>query len=226
MLHQATRRLNAVMAGASRVNSGYHSSIKNKFKFSKASLYLFQNAAFSTNQTKMTFEHNFIGHLAASSVLCRQGGTVVHAVVAVNSRVTPESDNLPLTVDYRDRAYAHGNLPKTMNKRERHGADEEILVARIIDRAVRPLFPPGFLDEVQITVTAHAVDGISDPIVLAVNAVSCALMSANIPWNGPLGCVRISSLTAGSFICNPTIEQINTSSLDLLYAGTEQRPLM
>jgi polyribonucleotide nucleotidyltransferase len=178
------------------------------------------------NDTDIIFEHNYIGHLASSSIICRQGGTVVHAVVAVNNYVDPKDDTLPLTVDYRDKAHSHGLIPKGIMKREKHGTEEEILVARIIDRAIRPLFPSGFLSEVQITVTGHAADGIIDPVVLAVNAVSSALMTSNIPWNGPVGCVRVGKVANGAFILNPTIAQQRDSSLDLLYAGTYSRPLM
>ena len=179
-----------------------------------------------TSFCNFTFEKNLIGHLATSSIFCRHLGTAVHAVVVVNNNVDPKDYSLPLTVDYRDKAHSHRLIPKGISKREKHGTEEEILVARIIDRAIRPLFPSGFLSEVQITVTGHAVDGSIDPIVLAVNAVSCALMTSKIPWNGPVGCVRVGKSADGAFILNPTMAQLNDSTLDLLYAGTANRPLM
>ena len=97
-----------------------------------------------------------MGHLAEASAVCSQGGSVVHATVCSSRNSNPTDDFLPLTVDYRSRAYAFGKIPKSSNKRERHGSDEEILVARVIDRAIRPLFPKGYVNEVQLTVTAHA----------------------------------------------------------------------
>lgn len=132
-----------------------------------------------------------MGHLADASAICNQGGSVVHATVCSGRNNDPQNDFLPLTVDYRSRAYAFGRIPVGFNRRERHGGEEEILVARIIDRAIRPLFPKGYVSEVQVTVTAHASDGINDPSIAAVNAASMALMLSKQPWNGPIGCVKI-----------------------------------
>ena len=97
-----------------------------------------------------------MGHLAEASAVCSQGGSMVHATVCSSRNSNPVDDFLPLTVDYRSRAYAFGKIPKAMNKRERHGSDEEILVSRVVDRAIRPLFPKGYVNEVQLTITAHA----------------------------------------------------------------------
>lgn len=102
------------------------------------------------------YDGGAMGHLAEASAVCSQGGSVVHATVCSARNSKPEDDFLPLTVDYRSRSYAFGRIPKSPNRRERHGSDEEILVARIIDRAIRPLFPKGYVNEVQVTVTAHA----------------------------------------------------------------------
>eukprot|EP01031_Cornospumella_fuschlensis_P046162 gene46162-56513_t len=149
-----------------------------------------------------------MGHLSESSVLGKSGNTVVH--VALNSKVPddePKEDFLPLTVDYRSRAYAFGLLPPQPKRRERHGDDEEILVARVIDRAIRPLFPKGYTEEVQLTVTAHAADSVHDPTVLAVNAASAALYNSNQPWNGPIGCVRVGYID-GALAVNPPLEDM------------------
>ena len=176
-----------------------------------------------------------LGHLSEGSALCRLGGTVVHAAVnsADNSPVGGDAaamvegdGSLPLTVDYRARYYAFGRIPGSLNRRERHGGDDEVLVARVIDRAVRPLFPKaGYLNEVQLTVTLHAADGEQDPVVAAVNAASVALMLSRQPWDGPLGCVRV-GLVAGELVVNPTVAQLEQSTLDLLYAGKPGRTLM
>jgi polyribonucleotide nucleotidyltransferase len=169
-----------------------------------------------------------LGHLAEGSVLAKQGDTVVHATIcSKRTDLTNVEDTsmLPLTVDYRSRRYAFGSIPEALNRRERHGTDDEILVARIIDRAIRPLFPKGYLDEVQLTVTSHASDGINDPTIVAVNAASAALMQSKQPWKGPIGCVRI-GLIKDKLIVNPTVAEMETSELDLVYAGTSYRPLM
>ncbi|RYH20070.1 hypothetical protein EON65_24705 [archaeon] len=167
-----------------------------------------------------------MGHLSESSVLGKAGNTMVH--VALNSKTPdaePKEDFLPLTVDYRSRSYAFGILPPLPKRRERHGDDEEILAARVIDRAIRPLFPKGYTDEVQLTVTAHAIDNINDPTILAVNAASAALYNSKQPWNGPIGCVRIGYID-GNLTVNPPLADMKRSTLDLLYAGTSERTLM
>ena len=130
----------------------------------------------------ITFGSGIIGDLADASVLAKQGGTVVHAVVASSRAENPTEDFLALTVDYRDRSYAHGRIPSNPARRERNGTDDEVLVARIIDRTMRPLFPRGYCDEVQLTVTSHSVDTDYDSIVTAVNAASCALSLSSQPW--------------------------------------------
>jgi polyribonucleotide nucleotidyltransferase len=165
-----------------------------------------------------------MGHLSESSVIASCGGSVVH--VAVNSQAPEEvgEDFLPLTVDYRARMSAFGLLPDGKRRREM-STDEEILVARFIDRAVRPLFPSGYVDEVQVTITNHATDGINDPTVLALNATSMALLKSNQPWFGPIGCVRV-GLVNNKLVVNPSVQSLKGSSLDLLYAGTIDRTLM
>ena len=102
------------------------------------------------------YDGGALGHLAEASALCFHGGSVVHATVCSARNANPEDDFLPLTVDYRSRSYAFGRIPVNPNRRERHGTDDETLVSRVIDRAIRPLFPKGYVNEVQVTVTAHA----------------------------------------------------------------------
>ncbi len=177
------------------------------------------------NNNNITYGVGIIGNLANSSVLCRADNTVVHSVITSKSPEELSDNFLPLTVDYRNRLYGHGLVPETISRKEKHGNDDEILAARIIDRAIRPLFPNGFLDEVQIKVTAHAIDHNKDPVVLGVNATSCALSLSKLPWNGPLGCVRV-GLIDNQFVLNPSVEEMEKSSLDLLYAATSKRPLM
>eukprot|EP01038_Epipyxis_sp_PR26KG_P013020 gene13020-17452_t len=179
------------------------------------------------NNRSLIFSTNgcIMGHLSESSVLTRSGGTVVHATINSSFNADPKDSSLPLTVDYRARHYAFGLIPKVAKRRERHGGDDEILVARIIDRAIRPLFPKGYVNEIQLTVTAHAADGLNDPTVVAVNGASFALMKSRQPWNGPIGCVRI-GLIDGELVVNPTLAEMKSSSMDFLYAGSAERTLM
>lgn len=173
----------------------------------------------------LVFSTGILGHLSESSIICKQGGSVLHAVV--NSARSSEATEafLPLTVDYRSRHYAYGKIPATSGRRERHGGDDEILVARCIDRAVRPLFPKGYVNEVQLLVTAHAADGVHDPTIAAVNAASFALLKSKQPWYGPIGCVRV-GLIDGELKVDPTLAEMERSTLDLVYAGTAGRALM
>lgn len=167
-----------------------------------------------------------IAHLADGSGVCSQGGSVVHAAVTTADNPDATDDFLPLTVDYRSRAYAFGRIPSVHNRRERHGNNEdEVLISRIIDRAVRPLFPKGLVNQVQLIATAHAADKVHDPTIVSVNAASLALMRSSVEWKGPVGCVRVGMLD-GKLILHPTVEQMQTSTLDLVYAGTHSRTLM
>lgn len=166
-----------------------------------------------------------IGGLSLANAVCRHGDTVVHTVVNVKSNFEAKEDFLPLTVDYRYRSYSSGLFPQKTTRRDRHGNEEEILIARVIDRAIRPLFGKGYVNEVQVIATAHALDQQHDPLIASVNATSLALLKSGLPWNGPVGCVRV-GLIDGKLVVNPTIAAMKTSSLDFVYAGTHDRPLM
>ena len=180
---------------------------------------------FTSQASKIKFSSGRLGHLAAGSVLCSDGGTVVHAAVCRGFDGDMKDGSLPLTVEYRSRAYAFGAIPSSSNRRERHGSDDEVLVARFIDRAIRPLFHQGCTHDIHVTVTNHASDGIHDPTVAAVNAASFALLKSKSLWGGPIGCVRV-GLIDGRLKLNPSVSEMETSELDFLYAGTLSRPLM
>lgn len=186
---------------------------------------VWRNASGTLISKDINFYSETIGHLAAGSVLCSHGDTVVHATVCKSHKINPEDNSLPLTVEYRARSYAFGSISKHINRRERHGSDDEVLVARFIDRAVRPLFEKGYSQELQIIVTNHASDGVHDPTVAAVNAASYAILKSSIPWQGPIGCVRV-GMVDGVLKLNPTVEEMSKSDLDFLYAGTLSRPVM
>lgn len=182
----------------------------------------------SVDETRLAvprFDTGVMGHLAKGSVFCTHGESVVHVAVCSKSPESSGGSFLPLTVDYKSRLSSLGKIPTTSNRRERHGTDEEILASRVIDRSVRPLFPKDFRDDTQITTTAHAVDGVHDPIVLGVNAASCALLKAGLPWSGPVGCVRVGCVD-GELIANPSVEQLKRSSMNLLYTCTAFRTIM
>ena len=182
-------------------------------------------SASSWSPSSITFGSGLIGDLADASILARQGETVVHAVITSQSNVGASAQMLPFTVDFRSRSYAFGHVPEGRERRERHGGDEEVLAARVIDRAVRSLFPKGFVDTLQLLVTTHSADGLHDPVVLGINAASAALSVSSQPWNGPIGCVRVGML-AGKLVLNPSVADLERSSLDLLYAGEWWRKVL
>jgi polyribonucleotide nucleotidyltransferase len=174
------------------------------------------------------FNTSVMAHLAQGSIFCSHGNTAVHVAVCskLPTSATSAGDSfLPLTVDYKNKFSSLGKIPMNTNRRERHGTDDEILASRVIDRSIRPLFPKSFRNDTQITTTSHAVDGVSDPIVLGVNAASCALLQAGLPWHGPVGCVRVGCID-GKLVANPSIADMASSTLDLLYTGTEYRTIM
>ena len=178
----------------------------------------------SAVSSRINYSVGNIGHLAKSSVMSTIGGTVLHAVVACAAS-SAEGGGLPLTTEYRSRQYAFGAIPENAARRERHGSEEETLVSRFIDRAIRPCFPEGYVSEIQVTVTNHAGDGIHDPTTDSVNAASAALLLSGLPWYGPVGCVRVGCID-GILVVNPTVSDMTRSTLNLLYAGNADRPVM
>jgi polyribonucleotide nucleotidyltransferase len=148
----------------------------------------------------------------------------VHASVCTARKFESKETFLQLVVEYKQRSHATGTIPLTFNRRDGR-CDEDIIAARLVDRSIRPLFPHGYLNDIQIIVTVQAVDGAHDPLVIAVNAVSAALIKSGLPWNGPLGCVRVGCVD-GELVANPTIEQMRSSSLDLIYSGSSSSLLM
>jgi len=162
---------------------------------------------------------------ADGAVLVRYGGTMVLATVVATKTPLEGVDFFPLTVDYRERAYAGGRIPGGFFKREGRPVEKEILTCRLIDRPIRPLFPPAFKQEVQVIVLAISADQENDPDVLSINGASAALALSGIPFNGPIGAVRV-GLVNGEFVVNPTENQLTASALDLVLAGTEDGVLM
>ncbi|ETW01184.1 polyribonucleotide nucleotidyltransferase [Aphanomyces invadans] len=162
--------------------------------------------------------------LADGSVMARWGNSMVLTTVVSAHATDPAADFLPLMVDYREKFSSTGTIPGTFKRREM-GSDAEVLKSRVIDRIVRPLFPKGYSFETQILATVQSFDVDHDPVVLAVNSTSAALMSSNIPWNGPIGCVRVVQV-GDDLIVHPTADEVKAATLDLLYAGTAHRTMM
>ena len=166
-----------------------------------------------------------VARAADGAVWVRYGDTVV-LVTAVASKEPREGiDFFPLTVDYQERAYAAGKIPGGFFKREGRPHEKETLASRLIDRPIRPLFPHGYHQDVQIIATVLSADQENDPDVLAVVGASAALTTSNIPFQGPVGCVRIGRVD-GRFVVNPTYAQLEQSDMDMVLAGTEPAVVM
>lgn len=165
-----------------------------------------------------------VANLAAGSCLVRLGDTVVLAA-ACTGPARPGCDFFPLQVDYRERYSAAGKFPGGYIKREGRPTDKEILTCRVTDRPLRPLFPDGYFDEVQIQILLLSADGVNDPDVLAMLGASAALCLSELPFQGPIGACRIGKVD-GKLVVNPTIEEMKTSTIDLIYAGLPDKVIM
>ena len=172
----------------------------------------------------LLLENGRLARQAAGSALVRFGDTMVLAAVTV-SQNTSSLPFFPLTVEYREKTYAAGKIPGGFLKREGRPSDKEILASRLIDRSIRPLFPEGFKNEVQVFVTVLSADQENDADVLGVLAASSALSLSTVPWNGPLAGVRVGRVE-GNWILNPTFQQLEFSSIDLLVSGSADSIVM
>ncbi len=171
------------------------------------------------------FSTGSIANLANGAVTVTLGETNLLVTACAATSLRPGQDFFPLTVDYREKFSAAGRFPGGYFKREGRPSEKEILTCRLCDRPLRPLFPKGFLNEVQVIGLLLSADSINEPDVLMVNGASAALMVSDIPWKGPIGCVRIGEID-GEFVVNPTHEQMFESTLDLIYVGNEKEMMM
>jgi len=172
----------------------------------------------------ITLETGTLAKLSAGSVTVRSGDSVLLATA--NSALPREgADFFPLSVDFEERLYAAGRIPGSFQRREGRLSDQAILISRLIDRPLRPLFPKGFMNEVQVIVTALARDPELHLDVLGIIGASAAVHLSDIPWEGPIGAVRVGFID-GAFVINPTVEQMAASTLDLRMAGTRDAILM
>jgi polyribonucleotide nucleotidyltransferase len=177
---------------------------------------------------KLTFETGELAVQATSSVLGRLGDTVVLVTVVEGGKT--DLDYFPLSVEYVERLYAGGKIKGSRwVKREGRPSDEAILSGRLIDRSIRPLFPKAFKNEVQVIVTVLSVDGENEPDIVALNTVSAAIAISRIPWNGPIGAVRMGHLRAegkSELFTNPTSLQRETSELDIVLSQSKDKTVM
>jgi polyribonucleotide nucleotidyltransferase len=177
------------------------------------------------NGFPLSIETGKVAKQAEGAVVVRHGGTIVLATCVAARTATEGQDFFPLTVEYRERAYAGGRIPGGYFKREGRPAEHEILTSRLIDRPVRPLFPKGFRNEVQVICLTISADGQNEADVLAMNGASAALCLSGIPFDGPVGAVRV-GLIEGKLVANPTVAQQQLSALELVIAGTAEAVLM
>lgn len=162
---------------------------------------------------------------ANGAVTVRMGDTMVFAAATMSADARMDVDFFPLRVDYEERLYAGGRIPGSFFRREGRPSEEAILTARLVDRPIRPLFPEGMRNEVQVILYSFSADEENPIDILAINAASCALTISDIPWNGPIGAVRVGRIN-GEFVVNPTFSQMKESDLDLRIAGTREAILM
>jgi polyribonucleotide nucleotidyltransferase len=171
-----------------------------------------------------SFEAGKLAEQADGAVLVRYGDTVLLAT-AVSAEPREGIDFFPMTVDYEERMYAAGKIPGGFIKRESRPSEAAILAMRLTDRPIRPLFPKGYKNDVQIVLTVLSADQENDPDILAVNGASAALAISSIPFQGPVGAVRVGYID-GAFVTNPTTSQLDESTLDLVVAGTRDAVMM
>jgi polyribonucleotide nucleotidyltransferase len=169
---------------------------------------------------QLTIETGKVAKQADGAVTVQLGETIVIVAAVAATKAKPSQDFFPLTVDYREKAAAAGKFPGGYFKREGRPTEKEILTSRLIDRPIRPLFPKGWYNEVQVQSIVLSADGENDPDMLALVGASAALMVSDIPWEGPLGAARIGRVK-GQFVVNPTHAEMLESDLDLVYVGSE-----
>jgi polyribonucleotide nucleotidyltransferase len=181
--------------------------------------------SFQYGQHTVVLETGEIARQASGAVLVSIGDTVVLATVVARREAKKGQDFFPLTVDYIEKTYAAGRIPGGFFKREGKPSEKETLTSRLIDRPLRPLFPEGFYNEVQVVLHTLSVDPEIDPDIAAMIGASAALAISGIPFNGPIGAARVGYIN-GQYVVNPTASDLKTSKMNLVVAGTETAVLM
>ncbi|MBY0266491.1 MAG: polyribonucleotide nucleotidyltransferase [Burkholderiales bacterium] len=174
---------------------------------------------------QLTLETGEIARQASGAVMVTMEDTVVLVTAVAARNAKPGQDFFPLTVDYQERTYAAGKIPGGFFRREGRPSEKEILTSRLIDRPIRPLFPEGFYNEIQIVATVMSSNSEIDSDIPAMVGASAALALSGVPFGGPIGAARV-GYANGQYILNPTATELKTSQLDLVVAGTEQAVLM
>ncbi|MCX8145553.1 MAG: polyribonucleotide nucleotidyltransferase [Azovibrio sp.] len=180
---------------------------------------------FAYGDQQVTLETGEVARQASGAVVVSMGDTVVLVTVVAAKTAKPGQDFFPLTVDYQEKFYAAGRIPGGFFKREGRPSEKEILTSRLIDRPIRPLFPEGFYNEVQIVATVLSLDPEIDPDIPAMLGASAALAISGVPFMGPIGAARVAYIN-GQYVLSPTASQLKESQLDLVVAGTEAAVLM
>ena len=174
---------------------------------------------------QIIIESGKLAKQADGAVTVQMGETIVIVAAVAATKAKDGQDFFPLTVDYREKAAAAGKFPGGYFKREGRPTEKEILTCRLTDRPIRPLFPKGYYNEVQVQTVLLSADGENDPDILSIIGASAALMVSDIPWAGPLGAARIGRI-GGKFVANPTHAEKAESDLDLVYVGNEKDIVM
>lgn len=181
---------------------------------------------FKYGRHTVTLETGAIGRQADSAVMASMDDTTVLATVVCNRNEEVEDrDFFPLTVNYQERSYAAGKIPVSFFRREGRATEGETLISRLIDRPLRPLFPDGFVNEVQVVVTVMSANPEIPTDIISIIAASAALASSGLPWNGPLGAARVGYID-GQYVLNPLTSESKVSDLDLVVAGSEKAVVM
>ena len=177
------------------------------------------------NNKKIILETGKIARQADGAIIASSGETVVIATAVGAKKVAEGQDYFPLSVNYQEKYYAAGKIPGGYFKREARPTEAETLISRLIDRPIRPLFPSGFMNEVQVLPTVLSYDGENQPDVLSIIASSAALSISGLPFQGPIAASRVGYID-GKFVLNPSPKELENSSLDLVVAGTKDAVLM
>ncbi|MCG6662112.1 polyribonucleotide nucleotidyltransferase [Halomonas kenyensis] len=181
---------------------------------------------FQYGRSTVTLETGRIARQATGAVLVTMDDTVVLCTVVARKEANPNQPFFPLSVHYQEKTYAVGKIPGGFFKREGRPTEKETLTSRLIDRPIRPLFPKGFMNEVQVICTVLSTDRNHDPDIAAMLGTSAALAISGVPFNGPIGAARVGFNEEKGYFLNPTVEELNGSELDMVVAGTEKAVLM
>ena len=173
----------------------------------------------------VTLQTGEIARQATAAIVASMGDTVVLVTVVGRKEADPRQSFFPLTINYQEKTYAAGKIPGGFFKREGRPAESETLISRLIDRPLRPLFPKGFMNEVQVIATVMSLDPQISADIPAMLGASAALACSGIPFAGPIGAARVGYID-GNYVLNPTLEQLETSDLELVVAGTDDAVLM